>query len=142
METVAAVAALLGTGYHARMVDKDEAGTPDLKIVPANVRDCRVLTLRGRLTTDACEVFRAAAVDEIQKGARKLIVDISNLDTMSSCGIGTLVWIDDDARKSKCHMQLVNSNAHIERVMALTGLDRQFRISKTVDEATGHKNDD
>ncbi len=124
------------------MAKSHGARTPDLKIVPSEVRECRVLTLKGRLTTDACEVFRAAAVDEIHNGAKDLVVDISELDTMSSCGIGTLVWIDDDAKKSKCRMQLVNSNDHIERVMALTGLDRQFQISKTVDDATRHKSND
>jgi anti-sigma B factor antagonist len=117
-------------------------GKPELSIVPTDAGQCRVLTLSGRLTTDACEMFRAAAVTEIEDGTRELVIDISGLETMSSCGIGTLVWIDDDCRKSKCRMQLVNSNSHIERVMALTGLDRQFRISKTVDAATRHTSDD
>ncbi len=113
--------------------------SPNLKIVPADAGGCRVLTLHGRLTTDDCEMFRAAAVTEIEDGTRELVIDISGLETMSSCGIGTLVWIDDDCKKAKCRMQLVNSNSHIQRILSMTGLDLQFRISKTVDAATRHK---
>jgi anti-anti-sigma factor len=120
--------------------DRDK-GQPDVRIVPKDLRGCRVLTLQGRLTSDACELFRAAAVDGLRQGVSSLVVDISALETVSSCGIGTLVWIDDDCRKAKCQLQLVNSNPHIERVLSLTGLDHQFRISRSVDEATGKRKD-
>lgn len=117
------------------MTEKESGGNRDIRITPSKVGTCRVLTLSGRMTTEACELFRAAAVTEIQAGARSLVVDISGLDTMSSCGIGTLVWIDDDCKKSKCRMHLVNTNPHIQRVLALTGLDRQFHVAKDVRQA-------
>jgi anti-anti-sigma factor len=108
----------------------------ELKIIPKTVGKSRVLTLRGRLTADSCELFRAAAVSEINGGAASLVIDISSIETLSSCGIGTLVWIDDDCRKSKCKMQLVNHNPQLGRLLALTGLDRQLKIAKSLDTAT------
>ena len=94
-----------------------------------------VLRLRGRLTPEACDDLMAAVQGKLDAGAVGLAVELDELLQITSCGIGTLIWMNAECKKTGCRFFVVNSNPHINRVLTLTGLDVHFPLYKTFQEA-------
>jgi anti-sigma B factor antagonist len=75
------------------------------------------------------EMFRLVEAD----GRRKLLLDFSSVDFLSSAALGKLITLD---KKTKAHggvLKLSNIHSEIYEVFAITKLNRLFDIRK--DEA-------
>ena len=107
----------------------------DFKIRVHDAGGCRVLCLSGRFSPEACDQLRTAVENEIEKKPTCMLVELTGLANITSCGIGTLIWMESDCKLAGCRMMLVNDNTAIGRVLTLTGLDDHFTIARTVTEA-------
>ncbi len=107
----------------------------DFSLVEGLKGDTNVLVLRGRLGPDACDEVMAAAGAKLEEGVKDLAVVLDELVQITSCGIGSLIWMYAECKKAGCRFFVVNSNPHIERVLSLTGLDMHFPLFKTFKEA-------
>ncbi|MBZ5629912.1 MAG: STAS domain-containing protein [Acidobacteriia bacterium] len=80
-----------------------------------------VIHCTGRLTSDYAENLR----DEFMRvlpGARRIVLDLSDLRHMDSSGLGTLVRLYVTAKSAKCELELVNLNQRIKELLGLTNL--------------------
>jgi anti-anti-sigma factor len=107
----------------------------DIKVTAHTEKDARVMTLAGRLTPDACELVRAAMKSELEGGTRKLIIVLDGVDSLTSCGVGTLIWINQDCRDNECQLMLVAKNDQVQRTLAAMGLENNFPVHKTIGNA-------
>lgn len=84
---------------------------PDITLVELTGR----LTLGNRLT----EVEHAIN-DCIEKGSRKLALDLTNLTFMDSSGIGMVMVCAGRIREVGGHMHIVGAQGHVKKVLELT----------------------
>lgn len=111
-------------------------GSSDFSLVEQIEGDIDVLVLRGRLDPEACDEVMAVAGAKLEAGVKGLAVVLTELAQITSCGIGSLIWMYAECQKTGCRFFVVNSNPHIERVLSLTGLDMHFPLFKTFKEAS------
>ena len=107
----------------------------DINITARTEGDSRVLTLHGRLTPEACELLRAALTSELEGGARNLIVILDEIESLTSCGVGTLIWTNQDCRDRDCQLMLVAGDDQVHRTLAAMGLERNLKIHRSITRA-------
>ena len=70
------------------------------------------------------ELFRLVEVDD----CKKLLLNFSSVDFLSSAALGKLITLDKKAKKNGCVLKLSNIRPEIYEVFAITRLNRLFDI--------------
>lgn len=94
-----------------------------------------ILTPNGRMDIESSPVVQLAIMDAWNKGAKSIIIDLSEVDFMDSSGLSALVSGMKTLRKTGGRLCICNANAQIRTAMRLTMLDRVFPIFDTLEEA-------
>ena len=94
-----------------------------------------VFALTGKLSEKECGAFVGRLTQAIEAGAKKLVVDVSGLEYLSSAGLGAFVILCTEATDSGGRLILAGENAHVTRLVQLTRLDAVVEIAPSVDEA-------
>ena len=90
----------------------------------ARLEENRTLFLSGRL--DASQTDKAkGALDAIQESG---VVDFSDLEYISSAGIGVLLAAQRRLQDQGAKLKLTNMSAHMRDIFRYAGLDRVFEI--------------
>lgn len=87
-----------------------------------------------RLDAAVAPAFRQAVVDRVERGERRLVMDLGRVEFMDSSGLGALVSILK-AAGSQGAMALCQAGGTVPGLLALTRMDRVFRIVPTREEA-------
>jgi anti-anti-sigma factor len=91
--------------------------------------DICILEISGRLASGADSENMEIQAREIKNlGCRKLIVDISKLDSIGSAGIGFFADLYTSATKNGGRFVLIAPSPHVLEVLTLTGLSTVFAI--------------
>ena len=85
------------------------------------------VVLSGRL--DAAQAPRAQEFLDAQAALR--IVDCTDLDYISSAGLGVLLRIQKRLAETGSGLKLINVNKHIRDVFHYSGLDQIFEIESS-----------
>ncbi len=96
-----------------------------LRLRTTSTSDGAVIHCTGRLTSDYTEDLRQE-FQRVLPGARRIVLDLSDLRHMDSSGLGTLVRLYVSARSHNCELQLVNLNQRIKELLGLTNLMSVF----------------
>ena len=97
--------------------------------------DVWVIALTGEVDLYTAPEFKEQLVDVIGKGAREVIVDLSDTTFIDSTTLGVLVGGVKRLRAQDGRLSLVCSDRNIRKIFEITGLDRVFTIYPTRDEA-------
>jgi anti-sigma B factor antagonist len=103
----------IGVRYHAGHVLITVAGEIDIATVPQ---------LRGQLTLLAA-------------GGRPVIADLTGVTFIGAAGLGVLAGAAGKAAGSGGSLHVVSGRYRVRRIFALTGLDRQIPLARTLAEA-------
>jgi len=87
--------------------------------------DCEI-ALSGRL--DAAQADKVRQAFEAIEGS--CVIDMEELDYISSAGLGVLLATYKRLDRSGCRMTLKNMNQYIHRVFQVSGMDRLFTIEE------------
>jgi anti-sigma B factor antagonist len=87
----------------------------------------------GDLDIDTAPRLRRVAVDQLARGV-ELVVDLSGVGFMDSSGVGCLVAIRREARRSGVELSLVCPEGPVRRVLALMKLDQVLALRSDPDE--------
>jgi anti-sigma B factor antagonist len=104
--------------------------TPDLEVmieVPG-----ALLSLRGRLSARTVADVRAALVAALAEGDGDLVVDISGVQLVDASGLGVLVGAHRLALRSERRLVLRGVPERIERLLAVTHLNRVLTVEQPV----------
>ncbi|HEU0292724.1 MAG TPA: STAS domain-containing protein [Anaerolineales bacterium] len=101
----------------------------DLKITSEQVQAAvpvTVLQVRGWLDAQSEEQLLAAARTAFEEGARYILIDMSELDTITSAGIRSLqkiyqMYTPKEDRFKLAHLKLCNAPPQIYNVLGITG---------------------
>ncbi|WMN07132.1 STAS domain-containing protein [Marivirga arenosa] len=73
--------------------------------------------------------------DNINKGIKKCIIDISNVRYMNSSGIGVLITILTKLRNKEGEVVLLNPSEQVKKLLLITKLNNIFTIYDSKEEA-------
>lgn len=107
-----------------------------VKHIPSNaVNDIAVLSLQGRLDALAEVDVKKKAQILIEKGARRLLVDLSNVILLSSSGLRALLLVRKELMTLGGEMRLAAAQPQVREVLDMTGFGQVFAMHNTIDEA-------
>ncbi|MEU1220311.1 STAS domain-containing protein [Streptomyces microflavus] len=100
------------------------------------VGDVSIVAVTGKITIGVGDVvLRGAVQDELNDGSTKILLDLKNVTTIDSSGIGELVSAYTRATNRGAKLKLVNLPPKIHDILAITQLITVFDVYDTEDEA-------
>ena len=97
--------------------------------------DAFVVSIAGELDVATADRLREELDLTAERGARRVIVDLIGLTFIDSVALGVLTAGARRLRKDGGVFVIVSQDPRILRVFAITGLDRVFRIERSLAEA-------
>jgi anti-sigma B factor antagonist len=103
--------------------------------------DITVFEISGRLSLGNLLISVENAIRGlIDAGARKLVVDLTELNSIDSAGIGMLVGCGGHMEDKGGKMRLVGSQGAVAKVFAMVHMDRIVPLDADLAEASAHLN--
>ena len=111
--------------------------TPDqtLRVEVQQRGDLAIVKLSGSASMDVCSTLQERLYDLIDLEVKRLVLDMSELDFMSSVGLGAIIAAHLRARHRNCEIRIVGPKPRILELLDLTRLTRLFDVFKSMDEA-------
>lgn len=97
----------------------------------------QVLAVTGEIDVATAPRMREAIIDMVNRGDRRIIVDLEAVDFMDSTGLGVLVGALKRVRTHEGSLRVVCTNSRVLKVFEITGLDAVFEVASSVEEAAG-----
>lgn len=106
------------------------------KITIRHIEDVTVLEVSGRITLgDGGVTLRDSIQNALKAGARKLVVDMGDVNYMDSSGVGELTGAYTSAKNRGCDLKLVRLTRKLDGLMQITKLATLFDIYANEKEA-------
>ena len=97
--------------------------------------DITVVEVEGQLIVGNRQDLKQKVLDEVDKGAKKVLIDFERTGYIDSSGLGVLVSLAKRIRDAGGELRLANLHDELQTLFELTKLDTLFQISKTRDNA-------
>lgn len=94
-----------------------------------------VLGVDGQLIVGNRHELKQKALDALEAGERKFLIDFTSTGYIDSSGLGVLVSMSKKVREAGGELRLVGLNEDLRTLFELTKLDSLFAINDTLDEA-------
>jgi anti-sigma B factor antagonist len=95
-----------------------------------------IVDLKGKITIGSGDVeLRNAVLQAVNDGAKKVLINLSDVTTIDSSGVGELVSSYTTAKNRGAQLKLVNLPAKVQDVLTVTQLITVFDVYDTEDEA-------
>ena len=94
-----------------------------------------VVEVEGQLIVGNRNEFKQRVLDELERGARKVLIDFARTGYIDSSGLGVLVTLSRRIREEGGELRLANLNDDLKTLFELTKLDTLFQISDTKERA-------
>jgi anti-sigma B factor antagonist len=95
--------------------------------------DYAMLTVEGEVDVYTAPVLREKLVGMIDRGPRRIIVNLEAVEFLDSTGLGVLVAALNRARRLDRDLEVICSHRRILRVFEITGLTKVFTIHESLD---------
>ena len=95
--------------------------------------DAAVIGIEGQLVAGNRQQLREAVLNEIERGARVVVVDFVDTGYIDSAGLGVLVSLSKKIREADASLRLVNLNEDLRSLFELTRLDTLFDLDDRTD---------
>jgi anti-sigma B factor antagonist len=106
-----------------------------MKITSDKDQEYFVIGIDGDLDASSCIVLDKAITEAISKLEKKIIIDCSRLNYISSAGLGVFMSHLQDFENHHISMVLYNLSEKVKNVFQILGLDELIKIVKTKEEA-------
>jgi anti-sigma B factor antagonist len=106
-----------------------------MKITSDRDKDHFIIGIDGDLDASSCILLDKAISDAVSKDEKKIIIDCSRLNYISSAGLGVFMSYLQDFENNKISLVLCNLSDKVKNVFQILGLDELIKIVNTKDEA-------
>src|SRR5215475_13305989 len=106
-----------------------------MEITERRTADIVTLSLSGRLDTTTAKAFEEKILAEIESGARRFVIDLAQLDYISSAGLRVFIFAGKRLNSTNGKMVLCSLNAPVREVFDIAGFLSIFSIHGSRDEA-------
>jgi anti-anti-sigma factor len=100
-----------------------------------------VITPSGEIDIVTAPDFKARLMMVIDRGARRVVVDLSAVPFMDSSGLNALITAQRRASATGAVVALAGMDPNLRKVLELTGLHEVFAIYDSVDAAAREAGD-
>lgn len=107
----------------------------NFQIERSDIGGVRVLGLNGFLDAHTAPQFEKAIEEEFSAGRKRLVVDCSKLDYISSAGLGVFMSFIEEIREAGGDLKLAAIIPKVYQVFEVLGFPALFDILDTVDAA-------
>jgi anti-sigma B factor antagonist len=97
--------------------------------------DVTVIDVEGQLIVGNRQELKQKVLEELERGARKFLIDFSSTGYIDSSGLGVLVSLSKKIREQGGELRLANLNEDLRTLFELTKLDTLFHIASNREEA-------
>ena len=97
--------------------------------------DITVVVLSGRLDSTSAEYVFSCVENRVKDGSRKIVLDCTSLQYISSMGLGMLLRVHSRLKKVDGDANVAGVNSTVAKVIAMVRLDTVLHLYSTVDEA-------
>jgi anti-sigma B factor antagonist len=91
--------------------------------------DVCIVDVEGQLIVGNRQELKQRILDELERGARKFLVDFAQTGYIDSSGLGVLVSLSKRIRENSGELRLANLNDDLKTLFELTKLDTLFQIA-------------
>jgi anti-anti-sigma factor len=106
-------------------VSSNSPAAHQLRLRTTPAADGIVIRCAGRLTSEHTEQLRREFM-RVLPGAKRIVLDLTDLRHMDSSGLGALVRLYASARSANCELQLINLTQRVKELLGLTNLLSMF----------------
>jgi anti-sigma B factor antagonist len=99
--------------------------------------DTVIIGVEGQLIAGNRQQLRDAVAAEIDRGARKFVIDLVDTGYIDSAGLGALVSLSKRIREADGSLRLTNLNEDLRTLFELTKLDTLFNLGPAPGLADG-----
>jgi anti-sigma B factor antagonist len=104
-----------------------------------------ILKLEGDfLGEDDHHKVRERVCDLVKHGRTNLVLDLTHVEHINSCGLGSLVCALTTVRRAGGELRLTGAGVHVREILKITHLNNVFQICPSVSAALSkqsvHKN--
>jgi len=97
--------------------------------------DACVVSVTGEVDVYTSPTLKARLIESIDDGCARLIVVLDAVSFIDSSGLGVLVGALRRLKERGDDMRIVCSREQVLKIFRITGLDKVFPISATLEEA-------
>jgi len=97
--------------------------------------DISILSLTGSLDTNTSKEAEDQINKLLEEGSIKLLIDLTDLDYISSSGLRILLSTSKKLKPLKGEMRICGLNETVNEVFEISGFTMIFKIFKTIEEA-------
>jgi anti-sigma B factor antagonist len=108
-----------------------------MEVNTQNFKRVDLVTVSGRVDSSSAPELDQALKDLTGAGRSSLVLDLSQVDYMSSAGLRSLVSALRDCKKQGGDVRLATPSARVSDVLNLAGLDSIFQVYENTTEAVG-----
>jgi anti-sigma B factor antagonist len=94
-----------------------------------------IIDVEGQLIVGNRQELKQKVLEELERGARKFLIDFSSTGYIDSSGLGVLVSLSKKIREQGGELRLANLNEDLRTLFELTKLDTLFHIASDRQEA-------
>ncbi|AXB42040.1 STAS domain-containing protein [Amycolatopsis albispora] len=100
----------------------------NLTIRAEQARHRRTVAVSGEVDLATKPDFDAALTAALDPPAEVVVLDLSGVSFLSSCGLQVLLELQDRADEQGCDLRVVCANRPVRRPLEIVGLDRRLRL--------------
>jgi len=93
-----------------------------------------IISVIGEVDASSSIKLDSAIQDVIESGSKKIMVDCSALEYISSAGLGVFMSYLEDMKKKKIKFAVAGLNEKVHHVFEILGLDELLKIFGTKEE--------
>src|SRR5688572_27263370 len=98
--------------------------------------DVTIVDFNGRLAAGVSDSMLPRVVGEIlDDGAKKILLNLSDMDYIDSNGLGELVQVYREAQRKDASLRLLKPQDRVAKTLRLTNLLPMFAVYESEDEA-------
>lgn len=109
--------------------------TTNFEIKLSSLNNIEIISLYGYLDAHTAPILEKSIQDLILNNKYKIIVDMANLDYISSAGLGVFMAFIEEIRDKGGDIKLAELKPKVYKVFDLLGFPILFKILPTIDEA-------
>ena len=100
-----------------------------------NEGDISIISLTGSLDTNTSKEAEDQINKLLEEGSIKLLIDLTDLDYISSSGLRILLSTSKKLKSLRGEMRICGLNETVNEVFEISGFTMIFKIFKTLEEA-------
>ena len=95
----------------------------------------RIVEVQGNLDTDAANYFFTCVEQLIEEGQKKIVIDCSKLEYISSLGLGMLMRVHSRMKKIGGNVKIARLEGGVADVFATVGFDKILQLYASTADA-------